>query len=35
MYIGFKQIQPEIDLTIDLSQEYEMAERLAREEGAV
>ncbi len=32
MYTGFKLIQPEMDLGIDLSREYEMAERLAREE---
>lgn len=32
MYAGFKRIQPEMDLGIDLSKEYEMAERLAREE---
>jgi tetratricopeptide (TPR) repeat protein len=35
MYVGFKQIQPEMDLGIDLSQEYEMAERMAREEDLV
>jgi hypothetical protein len=31
MYAGFKRIEPGMDLGIDLAQEYEMAERLARD----
>jgi hypothetical protein len=31
MYAGFKQIQPEMDLGIDLSKEYETAEKLVRD----
>ena len=30
MGTGFKRIQPEMNLGMDLSKEYEMAERLAR-----
>ncbi len=35
MYAGFKQFEPGMDLGIDLSEEYEMAERLMGEEAGI
>jgi len=32
MYAGFKRIEPGMDIGEDLAQEYEMAERVEREE---
>ena len=32
MYAGFKRIEPGIDIGVDLGEEWEMAERLEREE---
>ena len=32
MYAGFKRIEPGIDIGVDLGEEWEMAERLGREE---
>jgi hypothetical protein len=33
MYAGFKRIEPETDIGVDLGEEYAMAERLGREVG--
>lgn len=35
MYAGFKQIQPELDIGIDLSQEYDLALKLANSEDSL
>lgn len=35
MYAGFKRTEPRMDIRVDLAQEYEMAERLAKEEDVV
>jgi len=33
MYASFKRIEPEMDIGVDLAEEWEMAERLAKADG--